>query len=183
MSVIKGEKFFGRPDTDGRLEKEIAVYDLLDSLGVEYEGVDHQPLASAAEDDCAEIAARLGVHICKNLFLCNRKKTEFYMLSMPGEKHFVTADFSKRIGCSRLSFAPADKMLELLNITPGSVSVLGLMNDKDRCVNLYFDRDLLRDKYFGCHPCINTTSLKIKTEDILNKILPAVQHEYGVTQV
>ena len=183
MPILKGQKFVGRPKDGSRLEKEKAVYDLLDRLCVHYEGVDHEPLVSAQCGECDEIAEALEVHICKNLFLCNRKKTEFYMLTLPGEKHFVTADFSKRIGVSRLSFAPADKMEELLNLTPGSVSVLGMMNDKDHKVHLFFDEELTHEEFFGCHPCINTSSLKLRTDDVLNVIMPALGVDYGIVRV
>lgn len=118
---------------------------------------------------CEEVEKQLGVTICKNLFLCNRQKTNFYLLLMPGDKKFLTKDFSKQLGVSRLSFAEAEFMEKYLDITPGSVSVLGLINDTSRTVHLSIDKDLLKDEYIGCHPCINTSSLKIKTDDILNK--------------
>ena len=173
-----GEPHIGRPDCSGRTDKEIAVYDMLDSLGVEYTVIDHDPAASV--DTCDEIERKLGVKICKNLFLCDRKKTRFFMLSMPGEKHFVTRDFSHAIESPRLSFAPPEKMLEFLNITPGSVSVLGLMNDSGNDVKYYIDSDLMTDEFFGCHPCINTSSLKIRMSDVLTKIIPATNHDYSV---
>lgn len=168
--------FAGRPaDLSGRLQKEIRVYDLLDSLSIEYLRVDH-PAAETMEA-CAEIEKTLGAEICKNLFLRNRQKTDFYLLMMPGSKPFKTKDITSQLGCSRLSFAEAEFMQEFLNITPGSVSVLGLMNDKENRVRLVIDKDILNSEYIGCHPCINTSSLAIKTSDILNKFLKAVAHE------
>lgn len=170
------ELFSGRPaDLSGRLDKEKRVYDLLDSLGIEYKRVDH-PAAQTMEA-CAEIEKVLGVEICKNLFLRNRQKTDFYLLMMPGSKPFKTKDITKQLGCARLSFAEAEFMEEFLDITPGSVSVLGLMNDKENRVRLVIDKDIFNGEYIGCHPCINTSSLAIKTEDIINKFLPAVCHE------
>ena len=168
--------FSGRPaDLSGRLQKEVRVYDLLDSLSIEYLRVDH-PAAETMEA-CAEIEKTLGAEICKNLFLRNRQKTDFYLLMMPGSKPFKTKDITSQLGCSRLSFAEAEFMQEFLNITPGSVSVLGLMNDKENRVRLVIDKDILNSEYIGCHPCINTSSLAIKTSDILNKFLKAVAHE------
>lgn len=165
----------GRPaDLSNRLSKEVRVYDLLDKLGIEYKRVDH-PAADTMEA-CLEIEKVLGVEICKNLFLRNRQKTEFYLLMMPGSKPFKTKDITKQLGCARLSFAEAEFMEEFLDITPGSVSVLGLMNDKENKVRLVIDKDIMSGDYIGCHPCINTSSLAIKTEDILNKFLPAVGH-------
>ena len=151
----------GRPlNTEGRLEKEMRVYDLLDQLGISYLRTDHE--AAGTMEDCNEIDRILDVLICKNLFLCNRQKTKFYLLMMPGDKPFKTKILSKQIGTARLSFASPEQMLDCLDITPGSVSVLGLMNDKAGKVRLLIDRDLLKDERFGCHPCINTSTLSFR---------------------
>lgn len=167
----------GRPEnTENRLPKEIRTYDFLDSLGVEYYRVDHSPAMTM--EVCDEIDKALDTLICKNLFLCNRNKTSFYLLMMPGDKSFKTKDLSAQINSSRLSFAGEEFMERFLDITPGSVSVLGLMNDKENDVSLLIDEDVLSAEYFGCHPCINTSSLKIKTKDLTEKILPAVGHGF-----
>ena len=166
----------GRPaDAAGRMDKEIRTYDFLDSLGVAYQRIDHE--AAMTVEACEEIDKMLDATICKNLFLCNAQKTKFYLLLMPGHKKFKTKVLSKQIGSARLSFADDDHMKEYLKLTPGSVSVMGLMNDPEGHVKLLIDSDVLKDEYFGCHPCINTSSLKIKTSDILEKFLPAVHHE------
>jgi len=166
----------GRPsNAEERLEKEIRVYDLLDSLGIEYLRADHD--AADTIEACEEVEKIIGVDICKNLFLCNRQITKFYILMMRGRKPFKTKDISQQIGSSRLSFAPAEKMLEYLDITPGSVSIMGLANDKNNEVKLLLDRDIAESEYIRCHPCINTSTLRIKTKDILEKFLPAVDHE------
>jgi Ala-tRNA(Pro) deacylase len=125
---------------------------------------------------CVEIDKVLDATICKNLLLCNRQNTAFYLLMIPGDKVFKTSVLSKEIGSSRLSFAKPEYMLEYLDITPGSVSVLGLMNDHDHHVELLMDEDVLKREYFGCHPCINTSSLRIKTADLMEKIIPAMDH-------
>jgi Ala-tRNA(Pro) deacylase len=165
----------GRPvNNDGRLDKEIRTYDFLDSLGVSYERIDHEPAMTM--EVCEEIDSILGATICKNLLLCNRQQTDFYLLMMPGDKPFKTKDLSSQIGSSRLSFATPEAMEKYLDITPGSLSVLGLMNDKDKAVRLLIDSDVTQDDYIGCHPCINTSSLRIKTEDMMNKIIPAMGH-------
>ena len=132
---------------------------------------------------CEEIDKTLGAMICKNLFLCNRQQTSFYLLMIPADKVFKTKDISAQIGSSRLSFATAEHMEKYLDITPGSVSVLGLMNDTENNVNLLIDKDVLKDEYFGCHPCINTSSLKIKTKDLLEKIIPALKHEHILVEL
>ena len=170
MELVKG-----RPETnEGRLEKEIRCYDLLDKLGVEYQRIDHE--AAMTMEACVEIDKVLDATICKNLLLCNRQNTAFYLLMIPGDKVFKTSVLSKEIGSSRLSFAKPEYMLEYLDITPGSVSVLGLMNDHDHHVELLMDADVLKGEYFGCHPCINTSSLRIKTADLMEKIIPAMDH-------
>ena len=171
------ERYFGRPtDLGEREEKEIRVYDLLDSLGIEYERVDHERAETMSA--CEEIDALLGVKMCKNLFLCNRQKTDFYLFLLPGEKQFKTKELSSQLGTARLSFGDAEYMEEFLDILPGSVSVLGLMNDKENRVSLVIDNDLIGEEYIGCHPVVNTSSLKIRMRDITEKFLPAVKHTY-----
>lgn len=167
----------GRPiNPVGRLEKEIRTYDLLDRLGVLYERVDHQPAMTM--DVCQEIDKVLQATICKNLFLCNRQETAFYLLMIPDTKVFHTKDLSAQIGSARLSFAKPEYMEKFLNISPGSVSVMGLMNDTEQQVQLLIDEDVLNSKFIGCHPCINTSSIRFRTTDLIEKILPAMKHEY-----
>lgn len=166
----------GRPEnTDGRLEKETRLYDLLDSLNIEYERVDHAPAMTM--EDCHDVDETLGVTMCKNLFLCNRQKTLFYLLLMPEDKTFLTKELSSQIGSARLSFAKAEFMEEFLDITPGAVSIMGLMNDVDNRVTLLVDEDLLKEEFLGCHPCVNTSSLKLRTKDVFSSFLKAVRHD------
>lgn len=166
--------YTARP-TDKRLPKEERVYDLLERLDVPFERVDHDAVGTI--EGCAEIEKLLDIEICKNLFLRNSKGDQYYLLMLPGDKHLVTKDLAKKIGSTRLSFGTPEKMEEYLDITPGSVSVLGLMNDHGNNIQLLVDNDIKKWEYFGCHPCINTSSLKIKTADLFSKILPAVGHE------
>ncbi len=166
----------GRPkNTDGKLQKEIKVYDLLDSLGIEYQRTDHGHADTM--EACNKIDKILGTIICKNLFLCNRQKTDFYLLMMPGDKPFKTKDITKQLGCARLSFASEEYMEEYLNIKPGAVSIMGLMNDTENHVQLVIDRPVVESETMGCHPCVNTSSLKLKTKDVMEKFLPAVHHK------
>lgn len=167
----------GRPkNVDGRLPREIRTYDFLDKLGIEYKRTDHEPANTM--EACNKIDAVLGILICKNLFLCNRQKTKYYLLMMPGDKKFKTKELSSQINSARLSFAEADDMLRYLDIEPGAVSVMGLLNDVNKEVNLLIDEDVLKGEYLGCHPCVCTSSLKIKTADIIDKFLPATGHDY-----
>lgn len=170
------ELFNGRPNkTNGRLPREIRTYDYLDSLGIKYQRTDHEPANNM--EACNEIDAVLGVLICKNLFLCNRQKTKFYLLMMPGDKKFKTKELSSQINSARLSFAEPDDMLKYLDIEPGAVSIMGLMNDREHAVQLLIDEDVLKGEYIGCHPCVCTSSLKIRTKDIIEKYLPATGHD------
>ena len=165
----------GRPaDCSARLEKEIRVYDFLDNLGISYQRIDHE--AAMTMEACAAVDEVLDATICKNLLLCNRQCTAFYLLMIPGHKVFKTSVLSKQIGSSRLSFADAEYMERFLDITPGSLSVLGLMNDKENKVQLLIDEELLSGEYIGCHPCINTASLKLRTKDLMEIIIPAMGH-------
>lgn len=166
----------GRPvDCTGRLEKEIRVYDFLERLGIDYQRIDHEQAMTM--EACAAVDEALGATICKNLLLCNRQKTDFYLLMLPGDKPFKTSVLSKQIGSSRLSFAEGAYMEQFLDITPGSLSVLGLMNDGDHRVQLLIDEDVLKGEHIGCHPCINTSSLRLKTSDLMERIIPAMGHE------
>ncbi len=184
----------GRPgNITGRQEREVRVYDLLDSIGVDYDRLDHAPAMTMEVCDAVNAAfGRMTLEefkaedsndrtkhaiICKNLFLCNRQKTKFYLLMIPGDKKFLTKNLSAQINSARLSFADAEDMQKFLDVTPGSVSVLGLMNDHDRVVQLLIDSDVLQSEYVGCHPCINTSSLRMKTKDLMEKVIPALQHE------
>ena len=175
MSItVNTNHFTSRPDCTGRLEKEKRVYDLWDRLQIPYEGVSHETANTI--EDCEAVEEELGVKICKNLFLRNRQKTTFYLLMMPGDKKFVTKDLSGQLGISRLSFAEPEFMEQYLDLTPGSASVLGLMNDPDQEVHLLIDEDLLKEEYIGCHPCINTSTLKLRTSDILHVFLKHTGH-------
>lgn len=173
---LKLEK--GSPDNmEGRLNKEVRCYELLDSLGLEYWRCDHPDANANTMEDCLEIDGILEATVCKNLFLCNRQHTQFYLLMMPGDKVFKTKELSSQLGCARLSFAEPEYMEKYLDITPGSVSVLGLMNDTENKVQLLVDEDVFNGEFVGCHPCINTTSLKLYKDDIFGPLIKAMNHD------
>jgi Ala-tRNA(Pro) deacylase len=172
----------GRPENaEGRPPRELRVYDFLDKLGIEYQRVDHEPAMTM--EACEAVDVALGTLMCKNLFLCNRQKTAFYLLLMPGDKKFKTKELSSQINSARLSFAEAEDMLKYLDIEPGAVSVMGVMNDNECSVRLLVDEDVKAGEFIGCHPCVNTSSLKIKTSDIFEKFLPAVGHEAEIVHL
>ena len=165
----------GRPaDAAGREAREMQVYDYLDGLKIEYDRTDHEPAANM--EACDRIDEVLETTICKNLFLCNRQQTNFYLLMMPGHKPFKTKELSSQIHSARLSFDSPEQMEALLMTAPGSASVMGLIYDKEHRVQLLIDGDVLKDERIGCHPCVNTSSLRIRTSDILERFLPATGH-------
>ena len=172
------ELLHGSPaDMAGRNDREIRAYALLDRLGVSFDRTDHPEQPATTMEVCAEVDAVLGVHICKNLFLCNRNKSSYFLLVMPGDKPFKTRELSGQLGVSRLSFADEAYMERFLDLHPGSVSVLGLMNDREHRVRLVIDEDVLREEMFGCHPCENTSSIRFATKDLTEKIIPALGAE------
>ena len=172
--------FHGRPE-EARTPREDAAYDYLDKLGIAYRRVDHA--AAETMEACAEIDRALGVTMCKNLFLCNRQKTDFYLLLMPGDKPFRTKELSGQLGVARLSFGPAEDMEAMLGLLPGSVSVLGLINDTEGRVRLLIDKDLMGAAEIGCHPLVNTSSLAFSTRELLEKVLPATGHIPAVVEL
>ena len=164
----------GRP-AGTRIPKEERCYELLDRLGVEYCRADHEHADTI--EQCHEIEKLLGAEICKNLLLTNRQMTDVYLLLMPGDKPFKTKELSHQLGIARLSFASPEDMEQYLDCTPGSSSIMGLMNDPENHVQLLLDKDVKAGEFIGCHPCINTSSLKLYTKDIFETFLPAVHHE------
>ncbi len=174
----------GRPQSqDGRSDKEMRCYDILDKLGMEYWRIDHPDARAYTMEACKEIDLVLGATVCKNLFLTNRQHTDFYLLMMPGDKAFKTRELSSQINSARLSFGSAEEMEEMLDCTPGSSSIMGLMNDKENHVKLLVDEDVLNGEFLGCHPCINTSSLKLYTKDVFGKLLEAMHHKMTVVKL
>lgn len=176
------EKFEGRPASDcGRTAAETATYDFLDTLGLEYQTICHEPAFTM--DECALVERELGVKICKNLFLTNRQQTQFYLLMIPADKVFKTKYLSSQLGCARLSFAGEEHMTALLGIHPGAVSPMGLMNDTGHKVRFIIDRDLTTEEFIGCHPCVNTATLRLRLSDILTRFASATGHPVTVVDL
>lgn len=163
------------------LPQEEAAFALLEELGIEYDRVSSEPADTM--EKCAAVSEALGVPICKNLFLCNRQKTQFYLLCMGPGKLFHTKDLSRQIGSARLSFAPEESLWDLLRCTPGSATILGLANDQAHQVRLLMEREVYEAEYLSCHPCICTSSLKLKTADVLEKFLPRTGHQVTVVDL
>ena len=181
MAIHVDKTLYSERPVDKREENEIRCYDVLEHLNIDYIRVDHEQADTI--EDCKFVEEVLGHTICKNLFLTNRQNTEFYLLLMPGDKPFKTKYLSKQLGTSRLSFAGAEAMIENLDVQPGSVSVLGILNDKNKKVHLVIDREIYDDEYICCHPCRNTSTLKIKTRDVIEKIIPYSEHDITIVDL
>ena len=173
-------RYCGRP-AERRADIEETAYDLLEQCGICYERADH--MAAMTIELCHEVEKVLGAKICKNLFLCNRQKTDFYLLLIDGDKVFKTKYLSAQLGCSRLSFADGEMMEELLRVQPGSASVLALQHDKDQLVRLVIDRPVLQGALFACHPCKNTSTVSFATQELTEKLLPMLKRDYTVVDL
>ena len=160
---------------DPRPENEAAVYAFLEKHGIPFHRIDHEPVHTM--EDCLAIDRALGGEICKNLFLCNTQKTVFYLLMIQETKSFKTKDISKQLGVSRLSFGTAEDMERLLHISPGAVSPMGLIFDSAREIHLVIDEDIKKADRLGCHPCVNTASIRLEMNDFFDVFLPVVGKE------
>lgn len=171
---VEPRRFSGREGADGRSAEENLCYDFLDAVRVEYFRCDHAPADTI--EDCKLVEEVLKAPICRNLFLTNRQQTEYYLLLLPGDKPFKTKYLSPQLGTARLSFAGEEALQEYLGVQPGSVSLLGLLNDRRGKVHLVIDRDLMKEEFFGCHPCRNTSTVSLHTEDVAAAVLPRLEH-------
>ena len=171
--VTISEVYKVAPD-DKRGELETKVYETLKKLNIPFERVDNDSVESMEE--CVEISAKLGAEIRKSIFLCNHKKTGLYLVIMPADKHFDTKTFCAKIGCSRVSFASPECMQEYLGVQPGTATVMGVLNDEARKVQVVIDKEVAEAEWFACNPGANTTHIKFKTSQLLNSFLPSVKH-------
>lgn len=181
MNLIKDETIYSSAPEESRSEVEDMTYAFLKKHNISFSRIDHDEANTIA--DCREIEKVLDAEICKNLFLKNSAKTQYYLLLMDGNKKFDSKVISRQIGSTRLSFADADDMSSMLGIYPGSVSVMGLINDESCSVSLLIDSGLTEKEYFCCHPCKNTSTLKFLTNDILNRFIPATNHNYTIVNL
>jgi|LSQX01.2.fsa_nt_gb Ala-tRNA(Pro) deacylase len=180
MSILFDPTLYTVPP-ENCTEREAEVYELLSRLGIKFTSVSHEPAMTI--EDCVEIDELLGVPMCKNLLLCDRKQTMFFLVMLPGSKRISSSVLAKAIGAPRLSFAPGPLMEKLLGVSPGSLSVLALKNDTEGKVRLVIDRELVANEFIGCHPCVNTSSLKIKTSDLLRVFLPYTRHKAEIVDL
>lgn len=160
---------------DARGALETKTYEELTRLGIKFERVDNDPVE--AMDECTEIAGKLGTEIRKTIVVCNRQKTQYYLVILPADKRFDSKRFAQMMQCARVSFASAEDMESILGVQPGSATVMSILNDTDNKVQVVVDKAVADEKWFGCNPGANTTHLKIKTNNLLNNFLPAEGHK------
>ncbi len=177
---INPETYTNHPENTAT-KKEMDSYIFLENNDVEYIRAEHEEASTI--ELCEEIEKIIDAKICKNLLLCNRQQTKFYMLLIPGDMVFKTKYLSAQINSSRLSFGSGEKMEELLNVTPGSLTVLALMYDTEKQVELLIEKNVFKESFFGCHPCVNTATVRFATEDLKNKVLPALGREYTIVDL
>lgn len=167
--------------TGERVAIEKKVYQILAKLQMEYKRVDNDIVETMEE--CKEIDEALETEIRKSIFLCNNKKTSFFLVVMPAEKSLDTAALAKKIGVPHLSFASGELMEKYLGTKPGSASIMGLITDEDDYVQLILDKKVAEEEWFGCNPGINTSHLKIRTDELLNKFLPYIRHKAKIMEL
>ncbi|MDD5824117.1 MAG: prolyl-tRNA synthetase associated domain-containing protein [Firmicutes bacterium] len=167
--------------SDERCPLETKVYETLAELGIPFERVDNDSVE--AMEECIEIQDKLGAEIRKTIVVCNRQKTDYYLVVLPADKRFDSKAFAKAMECSRLSFASGDDMVEKLGVAPGSATVMSILNDADGIVKVAIDKEVADEEWFACNPGANTTHIKIKTADLIDKVLPAQNHAATIVEL
>ncbi len=157
------------------------VYTKLNELNIQFDRVDNDTVE--AMEECVEISNKLGAEIRKTIIVCNEKKTQFYLVVLPAEKRFDSKLFRDKMGCSRVSFAKAEDMQEILGVVPGSATIMSVINDKDNIVKVAIDKEVADSEFFACNTGENTRHIKIKTSDLLNVFLPNVNHEPTIIEL
>lgn len=159
----------------GHNETQDRAFALLEELNIPFECVENEVVETMEE--CKELDEALGTEIRKSLLIRNQKKTRYYLVVMPAAKRCNMGDLSWKLGEGKLSFASEQAMMDLLGAHPGSASIMGIINDTEDAVQVVFDQSVTKEEWFGCNTGINTAHLKLKTEDVLKKILPALHHK------
>ena len=138
----------------------------------------HEHAAAHTMEDCLALPyAAPDVTFCKNLLLCNTPKTAFFLYITVPDKPFRTGDISKRLGSSRLSFAPSECLMDMLHLQSGSLSPLGLWFDGEQRIRLDFDKDVQREGRISFHPCDNTATVLFDQQVFWEQVVPALEHE------
>jgi len=156
-------------------ETQRMIYEALEELKIPFDRVENDFMISM--EDCEAVNKKMNTRMAKNLFLCNRQKTEFYLFITKDNKHFNTKIFSKAMGISRVSFAPEETLTEYLGTKIGATTIFSLVYDKDCKVHLVIDKDVLEEKFHACNDGTNNAHIKITTKDLMEKYLKYTKHE------
>jgi len=175
MSPFKVSDILTTPPPQAATALQQLVYDTFARLNIPFGRVDTDP--GLTMEDCRHIDAKIGVRIVKTIFLCNRQQTEFYLYVTTDEKPFVTREFCSALGIPRVSFAPAGKLWELTGVEVGATTVLSAILPQSAPVHLVMDRTVADSPWFACTDGTATCFVKIRTEDLLNKYIPASGHK------
>jgi len=162
------------PPSEFKTVLQEKTYRALQELHIPFERVDTDEAITM--EDCIQINKVLNVKVVKTLFLCNRQQTSFYLFITAGDKPFKTKDFSKALGVSRVSFAPADLMEKMLGTKVGATTVFSALLDKDNAIPVVFDKEVTCEEWYGCTDGTTTCYMKVKTEHILHAFLPYTKH-------
>ena len=150
-------------------EMESCVCRLLETLGISWQMMHHAPVRTSA--DCTEIERELHTSGCKNLFLRGSSGTAWYLVLLPPEEKADLRALAVQLGEKRLSFAGKEDVKNILHTEPGAVSILCLCFETAEQVRVLIHRKILEKETIGCHPCINTASLKLSVRDLTEKFL------------
>ena len=162
-------------------ELQEKVYKTLGKLFIKFERVETDEAITM--EDCIEIDKKLNMKMVKTLFVTNRQKTNFYLFITCGNKRFDSKRFSSELNISRVSFADSSLMEEILNTKVGATTIFSVLIDKENKINVIIDKDVLNEEYYGCSDGTTTGYMKVKTEDIINKLLPYSNHKEIVIEM
>ena len=157
------------------------IYEAFAMLGISFERVENDETLTM--EDCLAIDERLDVHTAKTLFLCNRQKTNYYLFPTRGDKPFVTKDFGKALGISRVSFASAEDLEKYIGVLPGASTILGVLMESAKNVHLVIDREIAEAEFLCCPDGTRTGYIKLRTSDVLEKLIPFSGHSYEVIDI
>lgn len=144
------------------------VYELLNSKNIKYEIQEHEAIYNMEE--LSKIDLLYPESDAKNIFVRDDKKSNYYLITIKGSKKVDLKNFKDKYNTRRLSFSSSEDLLNILNLTPGSVTPIGLLNDKDLKVKFYIDKELIDMNMIGVHPNDNTATIWLKTSDLIGLI-------------
>lgn len=157
------------------------TYAALSRLNISYQRVETDEAITM--EDCVQIDAKLQMKMVKTLFLCNRQQIAFYLFITTGDKQFRSKDFSNALEVARVSFAPAELMESMLGTKIGAATVFSALLETAQDVQIVFDKDVVKEDWYGCSDGTTTGYMKVKTEQIIHQFLPYTKHTLTIIEV